>query len=412
MLADSSDIELLPRTIEQVLREASGIFKVILLTGMREAGKRTALSHVFGKGRNQASLDDYLTLEAAENAPSSFFINHPIPVCVNEIQRTPGFLRQVKAEVDKRDGNGLVLLTGTQRFELMRGVSESLAGRMKAFELMPLSIYEREGKGLLQKPYLPRPVPPSVLATRGSDETWETIWQGAWPRVMYLEANERNQFFGSLVQSYLERDVQREFGVTKLIGFHRFLRVLASRTGQELRYGALAREAGVAENTIRKWLRIAEATGVVYFLMPYFANIGKQLVRSPKVYFTDTGLAAYLCGYSTPEALRDSRDSGAFFETFVVMEILKSWVHNGERPELSFYRDSNSGAEIDLLIRSDRTLHPVEIKLAAQPDRHAARNFSVLKSLPEPIGHGAVVCLAPKPYGITDRCTAHSVWSI
>ncbi len=277
---------------------------------------------------------------------------------------------------------------------------------------MPLSLYERVGKGLEQQPYVPSPEPSRILAPVTREALWRMIWQGAWPRVIDMTLRQRGFFYNGLVQTYLERDVRVEAGVEKLAEYRHFLRELALRTGQELRIGDVAKSVGVSDKTVKGWLSLAENSGLIFLLRPYYANIGKQLVKSPKVYFTDTGLAAYLIGFSSPEKMAEYVAAGAFFETFVIMEILKGWVHNGLRPEFFFYRDSKSQQEIDLLIRADGRLHPVEIKLSSHPTKEAVKNFSVMASLPEEIGHGAVICTAEAPYGLADGVTAHPVWQI
>ena len=407
-----SDMTYLPRTIEPIITRASSLFKVVLLTGLRQVGKSTCLIKLANGQRTVVSLDNSTVIDDAINSTAEFFQHYQMPILIDEIQRVPKLFQQIKDEIDKRKNGGLVWATGSQRFELMKGVTESLAGRMIAFELLPLSIYEREGKGLEQKPYFPSVTGNNVLPVKNFEETWQIIWQGAWPRVIDLDSEMRAWFFDGLMQSYLERDIRTEAGIAKYIEFNRFLRAIASRTGQELRIGTLANEVGVSQNTIKSWLSVAVASGIVYLLPPYYANINKQLTKSPKIYFTDTGLAAYLCGIKSAEALMQYKDAGAFFETFVVMEIVKSWLHNGKRPDIFFYRDSKTGAEVDLLIRDNNVIYPVEVKSSMAPTKQAIKHFDALKSLPETIGRGAVICMTPNSYGVAENVSAHSIWAI
>ena len=363
--------------------------------------------------RERLNLDDEILLTEAKDTADQFLEHHQFPIFIDEIQRAPNLFLQIKTKVDAMPSCGQVWASGSQKFTLMKGVADSLAGRICPLDLMPLSIYERAGKGLEQKPYLPSADPSKVLDSAAKEVLWKTIWQGAWPRVIDMTGRQRNFFYNSLLQTYLERDVRTEAGVEKLAEYRNFLRELALRTGQELRIGDLAKTVGVTDRTIKGWLSLAENSGLIYLLRPYYANnIGKQFVKSPKVYFTDTGLAAYLIGFSSPQKMAEYPNAGAFFETFVIMEILKGWVHNGLRPEFFFFRDSKSQKEIDLLIRSDGKLHPVEIKLSNHPQKDAIKNFSELKNLPEEIGHGAVICTAEKPYGLAESVTAHSIWQI
>ncbi len=404
----------LHRTIEPVIKEASEIFKVVLLTGIRQCGKSTCFEYLAKQEGNRPSLtmDDALVRTDAELSPSFFFQLHPTPLLLDEVQRTPSLFLQMKAEVDKNAQFGQIWATGSQKFSLMKGVSESLAGRLIPLELMPLSIYERHGLGLAQKPYIPSMNPVGALSEVNADTIWETIWQGAWPGVIKANPRQRRFFYDALISTYLERDIQLTSGVSKIYEFRVFLQMLASLTGQELRIGVLANAVGVSEPTIRAWLSTALASGIIYYLRPYHSNINKQLVKSPKVYFTDTGLAAHLCGLSTPDALRAYKDAGAFFETFVITEILKSWVHNGEKADFYFYRDSRTREEIDLLIRHNGMIYPVEIKMGSRPGADAIKHFKVLQHLPEPIGHGAVICTTDHNYGLSNTCTAHSIWRI
>lgn len=403
----------LPRTIEPVIKETSEIFKVVLLTGSRQCGKSTCMEHLADDAqRERLNLDNEILLTEAKESADQFLVHHKFPVFIDEIQRAPNLFLQIKAKVDEMKSYGQVWASGSQKFALMKGVADSLAGRICPLDLMPLSIYERVGKGLEQKPYIPSEEPSKILETGAKEELWKTIWQGAWPRVIDMTPRQRGFFYNGLVQTYLERDVRMEAGVEKLAEYRNFLRELALRTGQELRIGDLAKTVGVMARTIKGWLSLAENSGLIYLLRPYYANIGKQFVKSPKVYFTDTGLAAYLIGFTSPEKMAEYTTAGAFFETFVIMEILKGWVHNGLQPEFFFYRDSKSQKEIDLLIRSDGKLYPVEIKLGSHSKKDAIKNFSVLEELPEDIGHGAVICTAEAPYGLAEGVTAHSVWQI
>lgn len=403
----------LHRTIEPVIKEVSEIFKVVLLTGSRQCGKSTCMAHLSEHThRERLNLDNESLLSQAKNSAELFLSEHKFPLFIDEIQRAPNLFLQIKAKVDEIESYGQVWASGSQKFALMKGVADSLAGRICPLNLMPLSLYERFGEGLNQKPYLPRSIPSDVLQSRSKEDLWKIIWQGAWPRVIGMNSRQRRFFYEGLVQTYLQRDILTEAGVGKLAEYKKFLRELALRTGQELRIGELAKTVGVNEKTIKNWLSLAEGSELIYLLRPYYANIGKQFVKSPKIYFIDTGLAAYLIEFPNPKAMSEYTNAGAFFETFVITEILKSWIHNGLTPAFYFYRDSKTQQEIDLLIRSEGKLYPVEVKLAERPKKDAIKNFSVLKDLPEEIGQGAVICTSEFPYGLDEKVIAHSVWQI
>lgn len=402
----------LRRTVERAIPSLCKNFKVLLVTGMRQVGKRTLLQQLSESERQYITLDNFEDFELASHAPSAFFKQHALPLTIDEIQRVPSLFRQVKAEVDKSTETGKVWISGSQRFSLMKNVGDSLAGRLFEVHLMPLSIYEREGKGLLQTPYLPSNELKTHLDVKSSIETWKIIWQGAWPKLLDMSAKERTQFFEAFVQTFLERDIRTLGNIEKLVDFRKFMMALAMRTGQELRINKFCEIARVSEPTVKRWLSVAEASGLIYLLRPFSTNATKTLTKSPKVYFCDTGLAAFLCGFSTPEEMHRDMNAGAFFETFVITEILKSWRHNGLEPDLYFYRNLKKQSEIDLLIHANGLYHPIEIKMSEQPNFAMTRHFDELKDLQINVGQGAVICNCPNYRYLKDDVIAHNLWQI
>ena len=297
--------------------------------------------------------------------------------------------------MDKERTAGQFWLTGSQQFHLMKGVSESLAGRVGVVNLLGFS--QRELNRIAEAPpFLPteeqlkerEPVPALLLP-----ELFETIWRGSFPALHRGDEVDRDLFYSSYVQTYLQRDVRDLAHVGNEGAFLRFLRACAARTGQLLNVHGLCQDADISQPTGKRWLSILTASGIVHLVEPWHSNVNKRLVKSPKLYFLDTGLAAYLTEWSTPETLEAGAMSGAFLETWVVTEILKSYWHNGKRAPLYYYRDKDT-KEIDLLIHQNGTLYPVEIKKSAAPGKDAVRHFKVLKALKEPIGPGGVVCLS------------------
>lgn len=400
------------RTIEKEFKNLGDNFKVILTSGMRQIGKSTLMQHLAEPDRACVTLDSQRELETASRAPEAFFRQHPLPVFIDEIQRAPALFLQIKAEVDKSEECGRVWISGSQRFSLMRGVGDSLAGRLCEVRLMPLSLYERQGQGLLQNPYLPNLMPSTALTPQSLEETWRIIWQGAWPKVLNYGPKLRDQFFDALLTTFIERDIRELCQIGDIRQFSAFVKALAIRTGQELRLNTLAQIAQVAVPTVKRWLSLAQTLGLIYLLSPFSTNKSKSLIKSPKLYFTDTGLAAWLCGFTTPQELSRDMNAGAFFETFVVMEILKSWRHNGTEPRLFFYRDQKGLAEIDLLIHADGKWHPVEIKTTKNPDSNMVRHFGRLADFGLPLGTGALICNTPVRRYIADNVVAHSVWEL
>lgn len=403
----------LPRTLEKVIEQASSRFKVVMVSGMRQVGKSTLLKRKALPDRRLVTLDNTSRLMTAKSAPELFLQQFPAPALIDEIQLAPELFRPLKAAVDESEAKGQYWITGSQRFSLMKQVTDTLPGRLIAFELMPLSLYERDGLGALQQPYFPSAacLATSRLPWRNPDETWQVIWQGAWPEVIHDDATNREWFFNSLIDLYISRDVAQLANVSKTLAFRRFLVALAFLSGQELRLNTLAEMSGVDTVTARRWLSIAEASGVIYLLKPFERNIGKQLVKSPRLYMADTGLMAVLLNIQTPEEMMRHTMAGHFYETFVVMEIVKSWVHNGKVPDICFLRESR-GMEVDLLIHQDGKYFPVEIKAGLRPALSDAKWILKLESLGIPVGMASVISMAAEPYALSSNIIVHGIWNM
>jgi len=398
----------LARTIEKTISGAAGQFPVLLVTGARQVGKTTLLRHLGGSGRTYVTLDDPLALNLARQDPALFMQRFPAPLLIDEIQYAPGLLPYIKMAVDNNRKPGQFWLTGSQQFQLMKNVSESLAGRLGILQLLGLSRLESLGLGAVQSPFLPNPTlfQKARCNSLTLQELYTIIWQGSFPALILDSSMDRNIFLSSYVQTYLQRDVRDLAQVGDEMAFLRFLRAAAARTAQLLNVAEMARDADVAPNTAKKWLSILQTSGLVYLLDPYFSNVTKRMVKSPKLYFLDTGLAAYLTEWSSPETLEAGAMSGAILETWILAELLKSWWHNGLRAPFYYYRDTDQ-KEIDLLIVQDGTVYPLEFKKTASPDKNAIRHFGVLKKLNMPIGMGAIVCLAQQALPLNS-----DVWSV
>ncbi len=410
------------RTLRQSVLQLSKLFPVLMVTGPRQVGKSTLLqmcAQEETEPRRYVTLDDLNARDLAVNDPALFLQQWPAPVIIDEIQYAPGLLSAIKLVVDQQKRPGMYWLTGSQKFALMRGLTESLAGRVGLLDLLGLSQAERMGRGQASKPFVPSAVvdvttPNLVSAEVGAakisrqatlQSVYEQIWLGSFPHLNQMGSQARDAFYRSYVQTYIERDVQDVLRVTDHIAFNRFLGIVAAHTGQLLNYAGLARDLGVDNKTVKSWLSVLETSGLVYLLQPYFSNINKRIVKAPKLYFLDTGLAAYLTRWPDSESLQSGNLSGAIFETWVVSEILKSYWHNGKEAPLYFYRDTD-GREIDLLVESGDTLYPIEIKRTATPTRHALKQFHVIDTLGKRQGHGAVVCLIEEPLKLTESVTA------
>jgi len=394
----------IPRTLEKFINSATQQAPVLLVTGARQVGKTTLLQHLCKDDRTYVTLDDPLILNLAKSDPALFMQRFPPPALFDEIQYAPELLPYIKMAVDKSRKPNLFWLTGSQQFHLMQGVSESLAGRVGIISLFGFSYREITGRSDKSPPFLP--TPEQIVRVNGSggpltlQELFRRIWRGTYPAIALNDGLDRDLFYSSYVQTYLQRDIHALARVGDEMAFLRFLRSAAARTGQMLNIADMARDADVTFNTAKNWLSVLQTSNVVYLLEPYFNNLFKRLVKTPKLYFLDTGLAAYLTGWSSPETLEAGAISGAILETWIVIELLKSYVHNGLRAPFYYYRDKDM-KEIDLLIVKDDTIYPLEIKKTGSPRIEDVRHFGVLEKLKKPIGSGGVICLAQQSLPLT-----------
>lgn len=393
------------RTLEIFTASATKQFPSLLVTGPRQVGKTTILRHISGKTRTYVTLDDPLVLNLAKEDPALFMQRFPAPVLIDEIQYAPELLPHIKMAVDKNRQPGQYWLTGSQQFHLMKGVSESLAGRIGLIHMLGLSRREMIGLPHTDKPFIPEPGEIQRRLKSGGSlslrELYHLIWRGSFPAIALDDAMDRDLFYSSYVQTYLQRDIRDLARVGDEMAFLRFLRATAARTGQMLNMAELARDADVAPNTAKNWISILQASGIVYLLEPYHTNITKRLVKTPKLYFLDTGLCGYLTEWSSPETLEAGAMSGAILETWVITELLKSYWHNGRRAPFYYYRDKDQ-KEIDLLIVQDQIIYPLEIKKTASPSKNDVRHFGALERLKTRIGHGGVICLAENALPLTN----------
>lgn len=384
------------RAAESCLLRASQQFPVLLLAGPRQVGKTTLLEHIREPSRRYVTLDDPILRDLANEEPALFLQRFAPPVLIDEIQYALKLLPHIKIAVDQQRRCGMFWLTGSQQFHMMKGVSETLAGRVAIVNLLGFSTRERHKRRLDVSAFLPTA---QSLAEREESAVrtdlagvYKDIWLGGFPALSAGPVKDRNLFYSSYLQTYLQRDVKDLAQVGDEAAFLRFLRAAAARTAQMLNLSDLARDADVSVNTAKNWLSILQASLQVHLLQPYHTNLTKRLVKRPKLYFLDTGLCAYLTEWSSPQTLEAGAMSGHIFETHVVAEVLKSWWHRGKQPQIYYYRDKD-GKEIDLLFEQDQTFYPVEIKKSASVNRNWIAAFASLKRLRRPIGQGAVVCL-------------------
>lgn len=386
-----------PREIKDCWLKAGEQFPVLLLTGPRQVGKTTVLQQIRERSRRYVTLDDPLVRDLAQREPAVFLQRFEPPVLIDEIQYAPQLLPFIKMAADASRRPGLFWLTGSQQFWVMKGVSETLAGRVAILHLLGFSGRERHRLELDVSPFLPTHSSLTEREASGSPTTlkrvYKDIWLGGFPALAAGSVKDRDLFYSSYLQTYLQRDIRDLTQVGNEATFLKFVRACAARTSQMLNLADLARDADVAVNTAKHWLSILQGSFQVMLLQPYHTNLTKRLMKTPKLHFLDTGLCAYLTEWSSPETLEAGAMSGAILETYVLSEILKSWWHRGRMPQLYYYRDKD-GREIDLVLVQNGKLHPVEIKKSATPGSDSYGTFGTLDRLGNKTGEGGVVCLS------------------
>lgn len=399
------------RAITPILKKRVQNSKCVLVTGARQIGKSTLIKHDF-PDYNRANFDDKLTRLQAREEPKLFFLNNPCPLFIDEVQKENNVLEEIKLLVDESDERGRFILSGSQKLELMKGMSESLAGRVSITELSGLSMREIHNVKF-NRHFVPTGeyLQEREKELRPYDKLWETIHKGFYPELYNVE-REWQEYYSSYVSTYLERDIN-ELNSADSITFTKFLTAVAARTGEMLNYANIAGDVGVSELTIKNWISILERTGIVYLLQPYSASALNRAIKTPKIYFRDTGLACYLTRWLTAEALKCSAVAGNMFETFVVSEILKSYTNEGKdyRFHIFYYRGKDKTAsaenEIDLIVEEDGVLYPVEIKMSGNPKANMGATNPVLDKIKEKTrGMGVILCLIDKKTYLRENLVA------
>lgn len=401
------------RSIEQTITKLSEEFPVIVITGARQVGKSTMLRMIKDEGMNYVSLDDMDVRNLALSDPKYFLEQYSYPLLIDEIQYAPDLLPYIKMIVDEErlkclknnePTRALFWLTGSQQFNVMKNISESLAGRVGVLSLYSLSLSEiTYNASSVFSPNIDELKKKDVATMLDTKQIFERIYSGGMPSVV-TENVDRNDYFSSYVTTYIERDVRQHLNVGRTIEFYNFLQYIAVRTAQEVNYNSIAGDIGIDSKTAKNWIGILEASGIIYLLQPYYSNLSNRIIKSPKLYFMDTGLCSYLAKYPNAETLEVGALGGAIFETFVVSEIIKNLTSHGIDPRmrLYYYRDKEQ-KEIDLVYVEGDTLYPVEIKKGVSPS-NPDKNFDVLQKYSKDVAKGIVLCMSKSLQPINKNC--------
>ena len=387
------------RKVKKRIKKINNTFRVLVVTGPRQVGKTTLLESMMPKNMTKVSLDDETLRKEAQENPKIFLDSYSTPLFIDEVQYAPQLFPYIKMKVDKNKERGQYWLSGSQLFDLMKNVTESLAGRagivkMNSFtysEILQNSQKEIfDPQKLKQKEYI------------DVNKIFERIFNGGMPELYDIKDMDRNDFYYSYINTYIEKDIKKIKNIGNIESFKKFMRDIAIRTGTTLNYSDIANDVGVAVNTIKDWVSILVSTGIIYLLEPYSSNKLKRLTHMPKIIFMDSGLACYLANWENAKALQLSEISGHFFESYVVSELIKSYDNKGINLEISHFRNKET-EEIDLILFKNNTLYPLEIKKTANPRKDMIKNFRHLEKVNMKLGNGGIICLYDKLMKLDDN---------
>jgi predicted AAA+ superfamily ATPase len=396
----------IPRHLERKFTHMSEFFKAVLVTGARQVGKTTMLKHLAeGESRTYVSLDNKMARDLAQSDPVLFFQTYKPPILIDEVQYAPELFGQIKILCDESEETGRFWMTGSQQYRMMTKARETLAGRVGILTLYPLSQTEISGTvftGDLDFSLACLQSRQALVPKNDVVNVFGHIWRGGMPQVLHADAEQRQEYYDSYTNTYLMRDVAELGGVTDTVRFNKFLTACAALISKQVNLSTLAESAGISQPTAKEWLGLLEGLSIVCLLRPYANNALKRLTKTPKLYFADSGLAAYLSMWLTCETLMNGAASGHFFENYVVTELLKNYSYSPLKWGMTYYRDSNA-KEIDIFIEENNFIHPLEIKKSANPDRREVKKFSVLEKTTVETGAGGIICMCEEVIPIDNK---------
>jgi len=398
-------MEYCARELERKFLKMNGFFKAILVTGARQVGKTTMLKHLAeGTSRTYVSLDNFLARELAKNDPVMFFQTYKPPILIDEVQKAPELFEQIKIICDGSEEKGLFWLTGSQQYGMMKNVRETLAGRVGILNLYSFS--QKEKSGVHFESELDFSIENLQARQRQVDKNdiikvFRHIWEGGMPQAIGADEEIRAEYYNSYIDTYLMRDVAEAGGITDEIRFKKFLRACAALVSEQVNYATLAEASDISQPTAKNWLEILQGLGIVYLLQPYANNELKRLSKTPKLYFCDTGLCAFLSMWLTADALMMGAASGHYYENYVIMELVRNYAYSASKANILYFRDSNA-KEIDVFVEENGKIHPLEIKKSANPDRREVKKYQVLDTASIPRGNGGIICMCEEPIPIDE----------
>jgi len=399
-------MQYITRALEQKFLRMNTFFKAILISGARQVGKTTLLKHLANdQERTYVTMDNTMARILAKTDPVLFFQTYKPPIIIDEIQKAPELFEQIKIICDNSEERGLFWLTGSQQFQMMKNVRETLAGRIGILELFSLS------KNEIDDVTFPNELDFTLSCLKERQkyavktdiaDIFQFIWRGGMPDVLHADKEQRQEYYNSYIETYVMRDAAETGGITDTIRFRRFLNACAALIGQQVSYKTLAEAAEISQPTAKEWLQLLQGLAIVYLLQPYANNELKRLTKTPKLYFCDTGLCAYLSMWPTRDTLMHGAVNGHYFENYVVIELLKNYAYASTNARLSYYRDANA-KEIDIFVEADGQIHPLEVKISANPNRREVKKYALLDKADLTRGCGGIICMCEETIPIDSQ---------
>ena len=399
-------MEYINRELERKFLKMNKVFKALLVTGARQVGKSTMLRHLAeNTGRTFVSMDDKRNRELARRDPGLFFQTFKTPILIDEVQKAPELFEHIKMICDETNENGLFWLTGSESKKLLKNAGDTLAGRVCILKMYSLSLKEKLGiTSIVDISYTFEDLTEreKLFPEYDVNKIYEHIWKGGMPAIQNFDAEQMNSYYSSYIETYLMRDAVDDNGISDTEGFRRVLSACAAFVGSLVNYSDLATAGGVSVPTAKNWVKVLQTMGIVFLLDTYSNNELKRLVKTPKLYFCDTGLAAYLSMWTSKDVLMNGAASGHYFENYVVGELLRNTAYGESNVNMTYYRDTNQ-KEIDVVIEENGVLHPIEIKKATNPERKIVKAFDVLNVSSNELGKGLVICMTDRTFPIDEN---------